>query len=83
MPDTLTVLETAIQNHIGTMFPGHHTDSWILVCHSQSIDESEISNYRIVTSEIQPHHIDLGLLEVGKAIARESWDSELYGDSDE
>lgn len=74
MTDTLANLEAAIQAHIGSIFEGEHVDGWVCVIHSQTIDAHTTSNYRIVTPDVQPHHIDAGLLATGDKIVQDSWD---------
>lgn len=84
MTDTLAALETAVQNHIGTLYEGSLVDGWILVCHAQTVEQHDMSNYRIITPETQPHHVDAGLVHVGGAIIKDSWDAALTdGDDDE
>ena len=83
MTDTLDDLDRAIQRHVAEMSEGGFAESWIVVAHSQhAADTDGISAYRIITSDTQPHHVDAGLIEVGKAIIRESWDAALNGDED-
>ena len=83
MSDTLDELDRAIQRHVAEVSEGGFAESWIVVAHSQQVDDSDaISGYRIITSDTQPHHVDAGLIEVGKAIIRESWDTALSGDDD-
>lgn len=75
MTDTLQALETAIQNHIATAYEGNFVESWVLITASQSIEAHDISNYRFVTPESQPFHVDSGLVETGRRIMRDSWDA--------
>lgn len=75
MTDTLRILDEAIQAHIAVAFEGAIVDSWILVTHSQDIENHTTSNYRIVTPDVQPIHVDAGLVQMGSMIIRDSWDS--------
>lgn len=77
MTDSLEALDAAIQRHIAESFPGALTSSWLLVAHSQELDDDRqgISNYRIVTPESQPLHVDWGLARVGDRIVKDSWDA--------
>lgn len=84
MSDTLAELDQAIQRHIGTVGEGAVAEAWILVVHSQQVDDNDaLSGYRIVTSETQPHHVDRGLIEVGRTIVQDSWDEYLTEVDDE
>ena len=83
MTDTLRGIDEAIQRHVSETMSGKIPDAWIIVVHAQSLgDDHQVSNYTIITSDTQPHHVDAGLIEVGKAIIRESWDAALNGDED-
>jgi hypothetical protein len=82
MTDTLRNLDDAIQAHIANAFEGAITDAWVLVCHSSSLDAHTVSNYRIVTPDVQPIHTDAGLVEMAKMIIRDSWDN-AYDDEDD
>jgi hypothetical protein len=79
MTDTLLALDEAIQKHIAELSQGESiATDWILVTHAQQLDVSDpISGYRIITSDTQPIHTDLGLLRVGNIIAQASWDAAL------
>lgn len=84
MTDTLAELDAAIQRHIGELFPGAVTGSWILVTAGQRLEDGTdgACDYRLVTPEAQPVHVVEGLLRVGERIAQDSWDS-IWFDSDE
>jgi hypothetical protein len=84
MTDSLRAIDEAIQRHIAELTEGDSVATdWILVTHAQQLDASDpISGYRIITSDTQPIHTDLGLLEVGRIIAKSSWDAALE-DGDE
>lgn len=82
MVDTLRALDEAIQRHIAECFPGALVDSWALVTHSQDLSDS-LSNYRFVSNETQPYHIDSGLLTVGQKIIEDSWDRALLDEDDD
>lgn len=83
MTDTLAALEQAIQAHIADAFEGSLVDSWIIVTHSQQVERHDLSNYRIVTPESQPIHVDRGLLDIGEQIAVDSWDNAWDEDDDD
>lgn len=80
MSDTLRELDEAIQAHIAAAFEGALVDSWILVTHSQSIDQHTTSNYRIVTPDVQPIHVDAGLMKMGDLIIKDSWEDAFEDD---
>jgi hypothetical protein len=79
---TLRDLDEAVQAYIANTFNGALTDSWLLVTHSQTLEDHGVSNYRIVTPESQPIHVDSGLVHMSKMIIRDSWDN-AYDDGDE
>ena len=83
MTDRIAELDTAIQRVINEHFGDALVDSWIVVCHSQQISAHDMSNYRVLTPEMQPHHIDVGLMETGRQINRDSWDSGTIDDDDD
>lgn len=83
MTDTLRAVEEAIQQHIATTFDGALVDSWIVVTHSQTIEKHDVSNYRIITHDTQPFHVDAGLLTVGDQIIQDSWDDGYEDDDDD
>lgn len=78
--DTLRAIDEAIQAHIATHYEGALVDSWIVVTHSQTIAAHDVSNYRIVTHDTQPYHVDAGLLATGKKIIDDSWDDSFDDD---
>jgi hypothetical protein len=73
MSDTLRALDEAIQHHIAAAFEGSLVDRWVLVTHSQTLERSNVSNYRVVTPDVQPVHVDRGLLATGEQIVQDSW----------
>lgn len=83
MPDSLRTLDEAIAAHIAENFPGALTDSWVLITHSVGIqdDDHGIHNYRMVTADTQPWHVDAGLVQAGVRIVRDGWD--FAGDEDD
>lgn len=81
MTDTLAALDAAIQAHIAEAFEGGYVDAWVLVTSSSTIEDHDISNYRLVTPETQPFHVDNGLVQVATRIMTDSWDS--FGDDDD
>ena len=83
MTDTLRALDEAIQAHIAANFEGSITDGWILVTHSQTLEKHQVSNYRIVTPDTQPIHVDSGLIQTGQMIIRDSWDDSFNEDDDD
>lgn len=82
MTDTLRALDEAIQAHIAASYEGSYVDSWILVTSSATLEAHDISNYRIVTPESQPYHVDAGLMHVGRQIMADSWDAWTEDDDD-
>lgn len=74
--DSLEALERAIQNHIAEAFPGHVTDAWIVVTHSNTLDDDthDLHNYRLVTNESQAWHVDSGLVAAAYRMTRDAWD---------
>lgn len=82
MTDTLDAVDQAIQKHIGEIADGAFAESWIVVVHSQTVDGGG-SGYRLLTSDTQPHHVDAGLLQVGREIVQASFDDALYGTDDD
>ena len=83
MTDTLRALDEAIQAHIAEVFPGHLTDAWVLVTHSNSLaaEDAGLHNYRMVSSADQPWHTDAGLVSAANHIVKDAWDFD--GDDDE
>lgn len=73
-------IDAAIAAHVADTFPGYYTSGWILVSASAHLERPNAVNYRLVTSEGQPLHVDAGLLDVGKKIIKDSWD---YNDAEE
>jgi len=82
MTDTLQAVENAIQKHIASHFEGALVDSWVIVCHAQNIEEHDLSNYRLLTPETQPFHVDAGLMDVGERIIAGAWDDWNPDDDD-
>ena len=82
MSDSLRGLDAAIQTYIATNYEGSLVDSWILVTHSQNVEQHTTSNYRIITPDVQPIHVDAGLLATGERIVQDSWD-ESFDDTDD
>lgn len=80
MADTLRALDEAIQAHIAEAYEGSYVDSWILITSSSTLENHDISNYRLVTPETQPFHVDTGLVQVGKRIMDDSWDAAFDDD---
>lgn len=83
MTDTLQAVEDAVQAHIASHFEGAYVDSFIVICHSQTIEKHDLSNYRIITRDTQPIHVDMGLIETGRAIIRDSWNAGYDEDEDD
>jgi hypothetical protein len=83
LTDTLRTVDEAIQAHIAEKFEGALVDSWIIVAHAQTIEGGNVSNYRIVTHETQPLHVDAGLLDIGRQIVRDTWDAAYEDDDDD
>ena len=85
MTNTLAELDAAIQRYVAENFPGALTGAWMVVTHSQSLEDGRdgISNYRIITPESQPLHIDWGLARVGERIVKDSWDNDSYEEDDD
>lgn len=77
MTDELADVDRAIQAYISRHFEGALVDSWIVVTHSQQIESHDLSNYRIITPDSQPFHIDDGLISTGQRIVDDSWDRAL------
>lgn len=77
MADTLRALDAAVQAHIAENFPGAVTDSWVLVTHSNGLqdDDHDLHNYRMISaSDTQPWHTDAGLIAVANRIVKDAWD---------
>ena len=86
MSDTLRDLDAAVQRHIAEAFPGEITDAWILISHSNGLDDNthDLHNYRMTSaSDSQPHHVDAGLVSVANRIIQDSWDYADHGDDDD
>lgn len=82
--ETRTGLDNAISAHIADIFPGHYTSGWVVIVSSTTLDKPNSTNYRMLTPETQPLHVDEGLLTVGRKIIQDSWDyNEADGDEDE
>ena len=71
-------LDASISAHIADTFPGHYTSGWIVVVASSSIDNPNTTNYRLISADAQPLHVDDGLINIGRRIIGDTWD-----DSDE
>ncbi len=69
-------LDAAISAHIADTFPGHYTSGWVVVVSSSALETPNATNYRLLTAEGQPWHIDQGLLNVGNRIMIDSWDED-------
>lgn len=82
MTDTLAALDAAIQAHIATAYEGAFVDGWVLVTSSQALEHHDESNYRIVTPETQPFHVDCGLVEIARKITGDAWDAAFDGGDD-
>lgn len=80
MADTFRTLDAAVQAHIAEVFPGHLTDSWILVTHSNSLEDNGLHNYRMVFGDHQGWHVDAGLVSAAGRIVKDAWD---YDGADE
>lgn len=76
-------LDDAISAHIADTFPGHYTSGWVVVVSSSTLDRPNATNYRLLTAENQPWHIDSGLLTVGNRIMIDSWDEDDSDPDDE
>jgi len=77
MADTLRALDAAVQAHIAENFPGAVTDSWVLVTHSNGLqdDDHDLHNYRLTeASDAQPWHTSEGLVRAAVKIMNDAWD---------
>lgn len=83
--DPMENLDQAVQRYIADNFPGALVTGWILVTHSQGLEDEDqgLSNYRLVTPPNQPFHQDLGLVQIGAHICRDSWDNAWADDDDD
>ena len=81
MSDTLRALDEAIQQYVAATFDGALTGAWVLVTHSQTLDNPNVSNYRITTPDVQPIHVDAGLVKMAGLIIQDSWDG-AYDEGD-
>lgn len=82
MSDSLHAIDQAIQRHIGEISDGAVAESWVIVAHTQHYTDDQPSGYRILTSDTQPHHVDIGLLQIGLKITDASLDDAMYGGDD-
>lgn len=76
-------LDDAISAHIADTFPGHYTSGWVVVVSSSTLNRPNATNYRLLTAENQPWHIDQGLLTVGNRIMIDSWDEDDATEDDD
>jgi hypothetical protein len=81
--ETRANLDAAISAHIADAFPGHYTSGWIVVTSSAAIDRPNTTNYRMVSPDSQPFHIDDGLIKVGARILQDSWDEDASEEDDD
>lgn len=79
--DTRANLEDSISAHIADAFPGDYTSGWVVVVASSSLERPDATNYRLVSPDGQPFHVDDGLINVGRKIIRDAWDED--GDDDD
>ncbi|WP_447948226.1 hypothetical protein [Microbacterium maritypicum] len=76
-------LDNAISAHIADTFPGHYTSGWVVVVSSSTLERPNATNYRLLTADGQPWHIDSGLLTVGNRIMKDSWDEDDATENDD
>lgn len=81
MSDNLRELDEAVQKYVAATFDGARTGAWVLITHSQTLENPNVSNYRITTPEVQPIHVDAGLVKIAGLIVQDSWDG-AFDDED-
>ena len=74
--ETRAELDTAISAHIADTFPGYYTSGWVVVVASNAIDRPDATNYRMLSPDTQPFHVDDGLINIGRRILRDAWDED-------
>lgn len=76
-------LDAAISAHIADTFPGHYTSGWVVIVSSSALETPNATNYRLLTADSQPWHVDQGLLSVGNRIMKDSWDEDDTDDDND
>lgn len=66
-------LDGAISAHVAENFHGFYTEGWVVVAVSTALDDPNRKNYRIMTPDNQPFHVDVGLLDIGRMIIKDQW----------
>ena len=81
--ETRAALDDAISAHIADIFPGYYTSGWVVVASSAALDKPNSTNYRVMSPDNQPFHIDDGLITVGRRILQDAWDIDADEEDDD
>lgn len=81
--ETRAALDNAISAHIADTFPGYYTSGWVVVASSAHINRPDATNYRLLSPDSQPFHVDDGLMQIGIRILNDSWNTSADDEDDD